>query len=48
MELLVVEGSLDTASSALCIYRLRQELVVDGQSFGNYYLYSNPFTVTVE
>ncbi len=48
MELLVVEGSLDTAGSALCIYRLRQELVVDGQSFGNYYLYSNPFTVTVE
>lgn len=47
LELVVVEGSLDTPGEALAIYRLEQELIVDGQSFGNYYMYSNPFVVTV-
>ena len=48
LELIVVEGALDKPGEALAIYRLKQELLVDGASFGNYYLYSNPFTITVE
>ena len=48
LELIVVEGSLDTAGEALAIWRLKQELVIDGSAYGEYYLYSNPFTVTVE
>lgn len=48
LELIVVEGALDAAGEALALYRLKQELVIDGASFGSYYLYSNPFTVTVE
>ena len=48
LELLTVEGSLESAGEALAIYRLKQDLVIDGTSFGSYYLYSNPFTVTVE
>lgn len=46
-ELIVVEGSLDQPGEALCIYRLKQQLTIEGQSYGDYYLYSNPFTVTV-
>ena len=48
LELIVVEGALDVAGEALALYRLKQELIVDGTGFGSYYLYSNPFTVTVE
>ena len=48
LELLTVEGSLESAGEALAIYRLKQDLVIDGTSYGSYYLYSNPFTVTVE
>lgn len=47
-ELIVAEGSLEEKGEALCIYRLKQELTIEGQSYGSYYLYSNPFTVTVE
>lgn len=47
-ELIVVEGSLTQSGEALCIYRMKQQLTLDGQSYGDYYLYSNPFTVTVE
>ena len=32
----------------MAIYRLKLDLNIDGTSFGNYYIYSNPFTVTVE
>lgn len=48
LELIVVEGAIDAAGEALALYRLKQELVVDGTAFGSYYLYSNPFNVTVE
>lgn len=47
-ELIVAEGSLEQPGEALCIYRLAQEMIIDGQSYGSYYLYSNPFTVTVK
>ena len=47
-ELIVVEGSIETAGEALAIFRLKQDLVIDGTSYGTYYLYSNPFTITVE
>ena len=48
LELIAIEGSLESVGEALAIYRLKQELVIDGTSYGSYYLYSNPFTVTVE
>lgn len=48
LELIAVEGSVESAGEALAIYRLKQDLVIDGTSYGSYYLYSNPFTVTVE
>ena len=48
LELIVVEGAIDAAGEALAIYRLKLDLNIDGTSFGNYYIYSNPFTVTVE
>lgn len=48
LELVAVEGSLEEAGETLCIYRLKQSLTIDGRSYGDYYLYSNPFTVTVE
>lgn len=48
LELLTVEGSLNESGEALCIYRLKQSLMIEGQSYGDYYLYSNPFTVTVK
>ena len=47
LEAIALEGSLDDEGQALMIYRLKQELVIDGVSYGSYYLYSNPFTVTV-
>lgn len=47
-ELVTVEGVLDQPGEALCIYRLKQQLILEGQSYGDYYLYSNPFTVTVK
>lgn len=47
LEAIALEGSLDEEGQALMIYRLKQELVIDGVSYGSYYLYSNPFTVTV-
>ena len=47
LEAIVVSGALDSEGEALVIYRLKQELVIDGASYGEYYLYSNPFTVTV-
>ena len=46
LEAIVVSGALDSEGEALVIYRLKQELVIDGASYGEYYLYSNPFTVT--
>lgn len=48
LELIVVDGAIDAAGEALALYRLKLDLVIDGTSFGNYYIYSNPFTVTVE
>ena len=33
--------------AVVILYRLEQELVIEGTSYGSYYLYSNPFTVTV-
>lgn len=48
LELIVVEGTIDAAGEALALYRLKLDLNIDGTSFGNYYIYSNPFTVTVE
>ena len=47
LEVIVLEGALDSEGEALAIYRLEQELVIEGTSYGSYYLYSNPFTVTV-
>ena len=47
LEAIVVSGALDSKGEALVIYRLAQELVIDGASYGEYFLYSNPFTVTV-
>ena len=47
LEAIVVSGALDSEGEALVIYRLAQELVIDGASCGEYFLYSNPFTVTV-
>ena len=47
LEAIAVNGALDAEGEALVIYRLEQELVIDGTSYGTYYLYSNPFTVTV-
>lgn len=47
LETIVIEGALDAEGEALAIYRLKQELTIDGQSYGSYYLYSNPFAVTV-
>ena len=47
LEIIVLEGALDSEGEALAIYRLEQELVIEGTSYGSYYLYSNPFTVTV-
>lgn len=47
LEAIVVGGALDSEGEALVIYRLKQELVIDGASYGEYFLYSNPFTVTV-
>lgn len=46
-ELIVIEGALDRSGEALCIYRLKQTLRIDGTDYGEYYLYSNPFAVTV-
>lgn len=48
IELICAEGSLDAPGEALCIWRMKQTLTIDGVSYGDYYLYSNPFTVTVE
>ena len=47
LEVIVLEGALDSEGEVLAIYRLEQELVIEGTSYGSYYLYSNPFTVTV-
>lgn len=47
-ELVVAEGSIDRPGEALCLWRLKQSLIVEGASYGDYYLYSNPFTVTVK
>jgi len=47
-ELITVEGSTDAPGEALCIWRLKQSLAIGGVNYGDYYLYSNPFAVTVE
>jgi len=47
-ELVVVEGALDQPGNAICIWKLKQTLTIDGADYGEYYLYSNPFTVIVE
>lgn len=48
LETIVIEGSLDQPGSAICIWKLKQTLIIDGVSYGEYYLYSNPYTVIVE
>lgn len=48
VELIVVEGAIDQEGEALCIWRMKQTLTIDGADYGEYYLYSNPFTVTVK
>ena len=48
LKVIVIEGSIDQPGSALCIWQLKQTMTVEGVSYGDYYLYSNPFTVTVE
>ena len=47
-ELIAIKGSLDQPGRVLCIYRLKQSLTIEGVDYGDYYLYSNPFTVTVK
>lgn len=47
-KMIVIEGSLEEKGEALCIYRLKQEMTIEGEYYGDYYLYSNPFTVTVK
>ena len=47
LEAIVLEGALDSEGEVLAIYRLKQDLVIEGTAYGSYYLYSNPFTVTV-
>lgn len=47
-ELVVAEGSIDQPGEALCLWRLKQALTIQGLVYGDYYLYSNPFTVTVK
>jgi len=48
LEAIVIEENTDQSGSALCIWKLKQSLTIDGVDYGGYYLYSNPFTVTVE
>lgn len=48
LEAIALEGNMDKEGQALMIYRLKQDLIIDGVSYGSYYLYSNPFTVTVK
>lgn len=47
-ELVVAEGAVDQPGEALCLWRLKQSLTIEGTDYGDYYLYSNPFTVTVK
>lgn len=47
-ELVVAEGSVDQPGEALCLWRLKQSLTIEGLDYGDYYLYSNPFTLTVK
>ena len=47
-ELVVAEGSIDQPGEAVCLWRLKQGLVIEGLTYGDYYLYSNPFTLTVK
>lgn len=42
-ELVTLDGSLE-AGEALLIWRYQADMTVDGERFGTYYLYSNPFT----
>ena len=46
-ELIAAEGSVSQPGEALCVWRLKCDLTIDNTSYGEYYLYSNPFTVEV-
>ncbi len=45
-ELVTLEGKLDDGE-ALMIWRYKADMNVGGENWGYYYLYSNPFTVTL-
>ena len=46
-ELVTIETN-DIGTDMLMMWRYRAELTVNGESYGNYYLYSNPFSVKIE
>ena len=47
-ELVVIEDLNDEGTEKLAIWRYRASMDIEGENYGSYYLYSNPFTVTIE
>ena len=46
-ELLLIEDPETYGIPKLAIWRYKETMTVNGENFGTYYLYSNPFTLTV-
>ena len=46
-KLVCLEGNLTEDGSALYVWRYKADMNVGGENWGIYYLYSNPFTVTL-
>lgn len=44
----VRDGIAEKAGESLLLWRVKQNLVIDGKDYGAYYLYSEPFKVSVE
>ncbi|MBR3358817.1 MAG: hypothetical protein IKG46_13445 [Solobacterium sp.] len=47
-ELVVIEDLNDEGTEKLAIWRYKASMDIEGENYGSYYLYSNPFTVTIE
>ncbi|MCR4646477.1 MAG: LPXTG cell wall anchor domain-containing protein [Oscillospiraceae bacterium] len=47
-ELVKLEDMNESGTQMLMIWRYKAEMNVDGENFGSYYLYSNPFVVKTE
>jgi hypothetical protein len=47
-ELVVIEDLNDEGTEKLAVWRCKASMEIEGENYGSYYLYSNPFTVTIE